>query len=84
MSNVVLTLSVTEPMLFNSRNTSRLRFLEDRSLLLVTKDLNDDLSSNLTVHQVAETRSKIDCPIYDPDAILASTGRSWDDLVSAT
>jgi len=27
------------------------------------KDLNDDLSSTLTVHQVAETRSKIDCPI---------------------
>jgi len=42
------------------------------------------LPINLTVHQVAETRSKIDCPINDPDAILASTGRSWDDLVSAT
>jgi len=34
------------------------------------KDLNDDLSSTLTVHQVAETRSKIDCPINAPDAIL--------------
>jgi len=47
-------------------------------------ELNDDLSSTLTVHQVAETRSKIYCPINDPDAILASTGRSWDDIVSAT
>jgi len=29
-------------------------------------------------HQVAETGSKIDCPINDPDAILqiTSTGRS--------
>jgi len=32
--------------------------------------LNDDLSLTLTAHQVAETRSKIDCPIKDPDAIL--------------
>jgi len=32
--------------------------------------INDDLSSTLTVHQVADTRSKIDCPIDDPDAIL--------------
>jgi len=32
--------------------------------------LNDDLSLSLTVHQVAETRSIIDCPINDPDAIL--------------
>jgi len=29
-----------------------------------------DLPSTLTVHQVAETRSKIDCPINDADAIL--------------
>jgi len=29
--------------------------------------LIDDLSSTLTVHQVAETRSKIDCPINDPE-----------------
>jgi len=28
------------------------------------------LSLTLTVHQVAETRSKIDCPINNPDAIL--------------
>jgi len=58
------------------------------------KTLNNDLSLSLTVHQVAETRSIIDCPINDPDAILqimfsgchilGSTGRSWDDLVSAT
>jgi len=26
------------------------------------KALNDDLSLTLTVHQVAETRSRIDCP----------------------
>jgi len=32
--------------------------------------LNDDLSLTLTVHQVSETRSKIDCPINEPDAIL--------------
>jgi len=32
--------------------------------------LNDDLSLTLTVHQVAETRSKIDCPINDTAAIL--------------
>jgi len=32
--------------------------------------LNDDLSLSLTVHQVAETRSIIDCSINDPDAIL--------------
>jgi len=54
---------------------------------------NEDLPSTLTIHQVpeTETRSKIDCPINDPDAILqkcsldailASTGRSWDDLYS--
>jgi len=36
----------------------------------VAKALNDDLSSTLAVHQVAETISKIDCPINDPDAIL--------------
>jgi len=36
----------------------------------LTKALNDDLPSTLTVHQVAETGSKIDCPINDPDAIL--------------
>jgi len=36
----------------------------------MTKALNDDLSLTLTVHQVAETRSKIDCPVNDPDAIL--------------
>jgi|GEM_PF-2676218 len=29
-----------------------------------------DLLLTLTVHQVAEIRSKIDCPINDPDAIL--------------
>jgi len=39
-------------------------------IYLLPKDLNDDLSSTLTVHQVAETRSIIDCPINDPDAIL--------------
>jgi len=32
--------------------------------------LNDDLSLTLTVHQVAETRSIIDCPINDLDAML--------------
>jgi len=32
--------------------------------------LNDDLPSTFTVHQVAETRLKIDSPINDPDAIL--------------
>jgi len=32
--------------------------------------LNEDLPSTLTSSQVAETRSKIDCPINDPDAIL--------------
>jgi len=36
----------------------------------MTKALNDDLSLTLTVHQVAETRSIIDCSINDPDAIL--------------
>jgi len=36
----------------------------------MSKALNDDLSLTLTVHQVAETRSKIDCPINDQDAIL--------------
>jgi len=35
------------------------------------KAINNDLSLTLTVHQVAETRSKIDCPIInDADAIL--------------
>jgi len=56
----------------------------DYSGLFLCMALNDDLPSTLTVHQVAETRSKIDCPFNNPDAILASTGRSWDDLVSAT
>jgi len=32
--------------------------------------LNDDLSLTLTVHQVAETRSIIECSINYPDAIL--------------
>jgi len=32
--------------------------------------LNDDLSLTLASKLVAETRSKIDCPINDPDAIL--------------
>jgi len=68
---------------------------EAENEVCIIMGLNDDLSSTLTVHQVAETRSKIDCPINDPDAILQimfsgrhisvkSTGRSWDDLVSAT
>jgi len=35
-----------------------------------TMALNDDLLPTLTSTQVAETRSKIDCPINDPDAIL--------------
>jgi len=35
-----------------------------------TKALNDDLPSTLTSRQVAETRSIIDFPINDPDAIL--------------
>jgi len=34
------------------------------------KAQNDDLSSTLTVHQVADTRSIIDCLVNDPDAIL--------------
>jgi len=42
----------------------------NRSHGFTSKAINDDLSSTLTVHQVAETRSKIDCPINDPDAIL--------------
>jgi len=50
----------------------------------VAKALNDDLLPTLTSSEVAETRSKIDCPINDPDAILASTGQSWDTLISAT
>jgi len=41
-----------------------------KRLVSSSKALNDDLSTTLTIHQVAETRSKTDCPINDPDAIL--------------
>jgi len=37
---------------------------------MITMGLNEDLPSTLTSSQVAETRSIIDCPINDPDAIL--------------
>jgi len=48
----------------DSRKISRV------TIFLNAVDLYEDLSSTLTVHQVAETRSKIDCPINVPDAIL--------------
>jgi len=36
----------------------------------LTMGVNDDLLPTSTSYQVAETRSKIDSPINDPDAIL--------------
>jgi len=49
----------------------RCRRLQDLPVLQgTTRGLKDVLLPTLTCYQVAETRSKIDCPINDPDAIL--------------
>jgi len=42
-----------------------LRLGQNASLIL-----NINNNDPQTIHQVAETRSRIDCPINDPDAIL--------------
>jgi len=60
------------------------RDVTQSQLLSPTEALNDDFSSKVDDRINDRDKQLLDCPINDPDAILASTGRSWDDLVSAT
>jgi len=48
---------------------------------IAVEALNDDLSSKVDDRINERDKQLLNCPINDPDTILASTGRSWDDLV---